>query len=592
MTAPTQFAMSARQMGWLSLYALTYSLVALVGFRFGDVVPEATIYVLLIGLYCVGVVLIIQTNLSAHLGSAVIVSLVGLLGLLVIDPLEVGFYGYDSYATLRAMGEFRSKGPLWLANNRGAWPGFYAFTGLVSTLLGLEAATVGKYIPLVATTIPLSCFVAVRRFAATRNALLAAVGVVGIRTLVGFELKFLDESPAATLLFAMVAVLAIQRTNQGGSRPYTVLLSLLAVVAVLSHHFAGLLVVVMLFVWTLSHSQRAGRLLASLEETGTASPAVKRTLVLASVAFAVLLFVVANAFVADVFQTAVATSSPTQLGPDSGQLLTKQAATVVASDPLSPAASATSDALTASAAAAPPPVSELGGTRTAPAVADSAGAGLGGEAVSSFLRHGAANLVILGLFAFVAYSFLRHRSYSPEELALTGFAALLAVPYGYSILFGRLIPLDPSRYLLFVGAPLILVGAMRLSRFDAPELTRAFTLLVVALAVTQLTLLPPAVWYSDQSETIVGEDHYSPAQFAASDWAADHDGNTVIGWEKGLWTASGIQMAPRGQPEASCDLLHVWRSDTNRQRPPASTVYDAGSIALFKCERAQGARRS
>jgi|GEM_PF-3489698 len=593
--------MDPRQKLGISIYAILYGAVSLVGFRLSELVPVVTIYFLITGLFIILIALAIRTDIPDTLASVLLLSLVCLLGLLVVDPLEIGFYGYDPYATLRALNQFQSHGLLWLANKRGAWPSFYAFTWTVTSLLEIEPTTVGKYIPMVAAIIPIACFVAGRRLADSRTAFLASIGVVGIRTLVGFEMKFVDETVATTLFFVIVAILAIQGNISKSSRLFTPIVSLFAITAVLTHHYVGLLVTILLCIWAVSHSTLIDRFIPSTEIPGRPDPSTKTAAVVASVAFVVVLLVVANSFVFSVLGTVDIDASSDGIGDsvESGaEVPTTSVQTTDQSDTLEsksapPTTEKTDQSGTSESEQGPPTTektndggrSETTTTRPSGSRQSDAGGGADGGGFQRFIRLLLANIVILGLIGLVAASYFREHSYDRPTIALSAFTSILVGLYGWSVAFGRIIPLDPSRYLLFMASLILIICAIRLARIDSKVLAHAFSILIVALVVTQLVLLPPVVWYSDQSETIVGEDHYSPSQFAASDWVSEYDGDRIIGWERGVWVYNGIYMTSKIDQTTSCETLHVWRSDTNYPRPTESVLYDAGSVALYTCSR-------
>lgn len=579
--------MDSRQKLGISLYALLYALVALVGFRLGGVVPDVTIYLLVTGLFLTLLWIAVRTESSAWLASALALSLVVLLGLLVVDPLEVGFYGYDPYYTLRALKEFRTEGLLWLANNRGAWPAFYAYTWTVTSLLGLEPMVVGKYLPMVAGAIPVACLVAVRRLANVRTAFVAAIGVTGVRTLVGFEMKFVDETVAATLFFFILTVLAIQRGVSESSRIYTILLSLFAVTAILTHHYVGLLVTVLLCFWAVSQTEFVGRVVPSIVDVNSPSSSTRTAALVASVVFVIVLAVVANSFIFWALGTVdVNVSSGGISNSDGGSVTTTVPQTSTDSSTQTTSSSTTSESTDTNT----PTTEAAGGGETSKATTALSGKGSpssdgGSEPLfSQFTQHLFANIVILGLFVLVAVTFLTGHTYERHSLALTAFSGILAALYGWSIAFGRIIPLDPSRYVLFMVASVLIVGAIRISRIDSSVLIRVFSVAVAALVVTQMALLSPAVWYSDQSNTIVGEGHYSPSQFATSDWVASYAGDSVVGWEGGVWLYRGIYLIDAADNVDRCGPLHVWRGDRDHPRPTGSVLYDAGQVALYTCD--------
>jgi len=589
--------MDSRQKLGISLYALLYALVAFVGFRLGGVVPDITIYLLVAGLFLTLLWLAVQTESSAWLASALALSLVVLLGLLVVDPLEVGFYGYDPYYTLRALNEFRTKGLLWLANNRGAWPAFYAYVWAVTSLLNLEPIVVGKYIPLVAAAIPLACFVALRRLTNLRLAFVTTIGIVGIRTLVNFEMKFLDETIAATLFFMVLAVLALQRRRTTSSRAYTTLLSLFAITAILTHHFAGLLVTLLLCLWALSQTDVLGRIVPFLEGVHRPSASTRKAAIVASVAFVVVLLVVANSFFFWVFAT-VDLGVPLGGGGGSGAASTTTAPVeVTTSQPTSSASTPTgtdspptTEDEPPSTGTEPPTTTASGPTETARTTDDTQagggssvfGGGSGGFP-SRFVQLLSANLSIIGLFGLLGFSYFRNHVLEREVISLTVFTGLLASLYGWSVAVSPIIPLDPARYLLFMVATLLIVVAIRVYHIDSETLSQLFCMLLIALVVTQMALIPPSVWYSNQDRTAVSEGHYAPSQFAASDWVAEYYEGEIIGWESGVWVYSDVYISSPEDRGSACGAAYVWRDDIDQQRPNKSAIYNAGDVSLYIC---------
>jgi hypothetical protein len=539
----------------LSLYALAYAATAVVAFRLGDVVPGPTAYVLLSVVYVVPVWLAARRRLDDRLAVALLVTTPFLPALVVVDPLEVGFYGYDPYHTLQTAKAFDTEGPFAVARDRFAWPGFYALVRAVTVVTGLPLETVGKYLPLVVVVAPALFYLFARRLVRHRTAFLAAMGFAGVRTLYTFETKFVDESTAFVLFFGLLLLLAFRATSRASSA--STLAGLVAVAAVLTHHYVGALVALVLLLWDLTGVDPSRLDVRRLARTPSRLTAVTGIL------FAIMVLVVSPGFLG--FLGSVADVSPSPA--------VDVADTPVPSDDATPAGAGSGEGDTT------PATTEPSGDGGSPGP-------LAGIPLR-LLQFVATNVVLLTLLSIVVVS---GRSWirSRPGLAVCGaFGSLLAVGYGYSVAFGPVIPLDPSRYLLYMTGALLVPAGYALDRTNVPvDSTTAFSVLVVLLAVTQMVLVPASVMYSSQERTTIGEDHYSPSQFAAGEWVAEYDGDRVVGWEYGHWRASGVDRVAFESAEANCSLLHVWRADAPQSQSDVrdSVVYDNGNVELYYCE--------
>lgn len=544
--------MDERKWGLLSLYAVVYGLAALVAFRLGDVVPVPTVYVLLGLLYLVPIWLATTRRLGHRLGAVLLVVTPLLPALVVVDPLEVGFYGYDPYVTLQTALGFRADGPIEVARGRFAWPGFYSLLWVVVSATGLPVETVGKYLPLIAVLAPLFLYLFARRVVSNRTAFVAAMGFAGVRTLYAFQIKFVDETPAFLLFFALLFLLGIRSSSRSSAVSYLALL--VALGAVLNHHYVGALVCLLLIAWDLS---------------GTGLPRPRglpelrwpfsRLTLTSTVVFVAMFLVVAPQFVG--FLASVADLSPS---------ITSE--TIDSARPPGDGTTAASSGQTGPGGE-PSGSPEIASTdRTIPL---------------RFWQLVAANVVLL---AVLSVAVVRYRSWALESrpaLLVAGvLGAVLALGYGYSVALGPVIPLDPSRYLLYMIGLLLVPAGFALERTDrARRPTAIFATLAVLVVVTQMSLVPPAVMYSSQEQTIVGEGHYSPSQFAAGEWVAEYDGTQVVGWERGLWIANGVDRLEFGAVDVDCSVLRVWRADapTDPRRPTDSVVYSNGRLDLYRC---------
>jgi hypothetical protein len=560
----------------LSAYALLYAATALIGFRFGDALPVATIYVLLGVLFAVPVWLGVRANLTVSMKVALLLTLPLLPALLVVDPLEVGFYGYDPYRTLQTTFEFRANGPAWIANNRASWPAFYSLVWAVTSLTGVEVATVGRYLPLFVVGVPVVFYAFARGVVSDQTAFLAALGFAGVRTLFTFQTKFVDESLAFAAFFLLL--LALRLGDAGGSRSRW-LSYLFALTAVLSHHFVGLLTVAVLVLWDVT------RLLASVRRSGHRSGTpLSGVTALAGGVFGGMFLLVAPDFVVRLFGLVELPSfGPTDGGStDAPSTSTATDTTSVSTD------SGGTTGLTESSPQGATTIADTPEAQSSPTTDDGAPTGMAGRLVGFLTdnwRFLPANALLVGLASVVAaglpsLSFQRNR----WPLVATILGGLLAVGYGFSIVFGPIVPLDPSRYPVYMVPMLLLALAHLVDAGRIPTRRQALAVAVVLLAVTQLLLVAPGVLYTDISGTTVEEDHYSPAQLAASDHVARYGVDQVVGWERGLWVRAGAYAVPR-EEAPDCGILRVWRRDapTNYFSPTDEVVYDNGAVRLYDC---------
>ncbi|MFC6974402.1 hypothetical protein ACFQL1_06600 [Halomicroarcula sp. GCM10025709] len=235
------------------MYSLLYAVSALVGFQHGSSVPTVTLYLLLGTLFVFPTALVLRHNTPISINVALLIATPLLPALLVVDPLEVGFYGYDPYRTLQTTVEFREHGPLWIAGKRASWPAFYALVWIIKFLTGGEISSFGRFLPLFTLIVPTMLYAFARKLIDDDSAFLVAMGLVGVRTLFTFEIKFIDESLAFVLFFALLLSLRLIASD---GRPAKYLCYLFATATVLAHHYIGFLTVFLLVLWDLTDSDK------------------------------------------------------------------------------------------------------------------------------------------------------------------------------------------------------------------------------------------------------------------------------------------------------------------------------------------------
>jgi hypothetical protein len=565
---------------FIAIYALAYGFTALSAFRLGSVLPLPTAYIFLALVYVIPIYIATMRGLNPRLQSLLLIVTPLLPALIVVDPLEIGFYGYDPYGTLQTAFEFRTEGPIEVARNRLSWPGFYAFLWAVTSIVGLPVASVGKYLPLIAVCTPLIFYLFVRRITTAQTAFIAAMGFAGVRTLYTFQVKFLDETPAFLLFFALLFLLAVRLSSRRSAVSYLALLA--AVGAVVTHHYVGALVAGLLVLWDLSSFD-----LSRVEGLRNIEWPFSRLTVGTGVVFVVMFVVIAPQLVGFLISVADVSYSPSSDVLESSQ-------TPTGTPESGGTANGTSESGGTSAGtpeSGETPVGEPGSGEPSGGSQVSGGGDSILQSISGFpLRFWQlllANIVLISLLSVVVATFRSWAIDAHRGLLVSGvFGGILALGYGYSVAFGPIIPLDPSRYLIYMtGLLLVPAGyALRDVNFSVSG-SSLFAVIVVLVVLTQLALVPPGVMYSSQAHTTVDEDHYSPSQFAASDWVSAYGGDRVVGWERGLWTANGISSIQFGSTGVDCLVLRVWRQDAPQKSISTvdATLYDNGPVRLHRC---------
>jgi hypothetical protein len=161
----------------------------------------------------------------------------------------------------------------------------------------------------------------------------------------------------------------------------------------------------------------------------------------------------------------------------------------------------------------------------------------------------------------------------------------MALGYGVSVIFGPIVPLDPSRYLVYMVPMLLTAIGLSIARSTSRvRIKQVLAVGVALLAITQLLLVSPAVLYTDATEPTPDEGHFTASQFAASDWVASYGGDRVVGTERGVWLKNGVYRLTRSA-EYDCRTLQSTRIDIEEGQPqPGDEVlYDNGVVGLYRC---------
>ena len=449
--------------------------------------------------------------------------------LVVIDPVEIGLYGYDPYIHTFPAYEFMQTNPSFseFINSQEEWPGFYVFVTVLETV-GIPISLVSKYIPLIAGAAPLFFYLGLSRVLNNFNAFLIAMGFASTRTLLLFEGKFISESMAIGLLFFAVMILFV---TDGRRRKIALFITILALCV--THHVTALFAILLLTVWPsvsgfLEYDYVPSRLRPVQDSV---------TPLLAFAAVSSIIFVLVFLYGGGNFARWVLATFTSSLQVGSG--------------------------------------SEV------------AGLSGGEQTIRGLVAQGALPLFVIFALIVSAGQFSMRRQ-SKWTTGWTAFAGLIAVLYVISLAVGAFIPLDPIRFLIIL-VPFLLASTVAVLTLEGgvssdSQRQALAVILVVALIVTQLAAIPAHVLISNPSQTTIGEGHYSASQWAASDWVDRYSLDRLWVYERGLWVAGGTIDVVDQQEAQTCGGSRVWRADTgHRSLGQSAIVYSAGRIAIEKC---------
>ncbi|WP_226042358.1 hypothetical protein [Natrinema sp. DC36] len=235
-----------RQRIVLAAFLLITAVAFLAGF---SIIPTShtTLFILLLGLFAVPLVYALYADVQPVPALIFVVLTPFVPMLLVIDPLEIGLWGHDSYIHSMAALRRITAGHIQNSMQDGSYPSTYLLVDSLGTILGLPLEQVAKYAPLITVTIPLFIYLTTVRWVGRSSALIIAIIAASTRTLIGFETKFVDEILAVTLAFLLIALIPVCRSRAQR-------LTVIAVMAVLtlSHHAISFLFILGLSLWWIS----------------------------------------------------------------------------------------------------------------------------------------------------------------------------------------------------------------------------------------------------------------------------------------------------------------------------------------------------
>ena len=539
--------------GAIALYLGLYLFTTVIVFRAGSLVPQITGYILLLALFVIPLGLAERGRLAPAWEVFFLFATPLLPILIVIDPFEAGLFGYDAYSfTIPALDYLRNGASVGaFVNADGDWPAFYAVALAFQQLSGVDTGFLSKYFPLFVVAIPFVVYAGVELLATRRIAFYTGMAVASTRTLVLFEVKFVDETIAVLLFFTAILYLALATRERRAVVGLAVVIAALA----LTHHatsaFFGILLACMLGASLIERVPLPGVLARRLY------PRRGRPIDIGITGTVVVMFGVGAVFF----------------------FLAPQVTTELVN--------------TAYGAL-------FEGQQTAAPVQSGAGGGI--FSVSGVpprqLVSRAAILVFALMAGVTAFGVLTRYDAAYWEVGWVGAAGIFAMLYFASLVGGRVVPLDPIRILLFLVATITPPTLSVISRASPPGLSRLASdrrvfsvirsvvavLIVSALILTQVAAFEPHVLYTNPDQTVIGEGHHTSAQFGASQWTERHYSGAVLGAERSLWVAYDNNYRNPIHGEGACEsLLTVWRPETGDARPAdVSVVFDSADISLTR----------
>jgi len=496
-------------------------------------------YILLFAIYIVPFVYSFNRRVDERIFFTFLLLVPVFTFLIVIDPVEAGLFGHDPYTFTLPAHNLMLQSPKVseFLKTTDSWPGFYYITSFIQNVTGLSVITMGKYIPLIAASLPILLYTGVRNVMSLRDALRVSIAFSSTRTLLLFETKFVDE-PAAlvsffVLLFFTNKLLTTENMTISQLRVKLVII-LISISIVLTHHAIGLMLILFLI------SSRVVLRITSIRN-------------------------IPERF---------------KLGSESWSFPISFGVIAVVSFILTFVYGATNLTI-----------------KLVPSFIASVSAGSGGEVAGPSTGGSFRNViassatVVIGLLCLIcAYGFLSKSKIKPWATTWITFGGIIGLLYIISLLLGTFISLDPIRFLIIL-TPVLLASATYVMRglplSDTTVNGSIFIqILLVLFIITQISAIGPGILYSDTTETTLGEGHYTPAQFEASSWVAEYGGGRIIGYEEGLWKSrdENIYFRHNFTYDGCDEWLNVYRAESNEKFPfLGDIVYDSSKISLYYC---------
>lgn len=506
-------------------YLILYSLISILAFRYTSIVSYSGMLYLVLSLHVFPILLVNLYNTSIYLHLLVLVSAPLLLVLIVIDPQEVGLYGYDPYMyTLPSAAQFLNAPTLSdFVNSTNSLPAFYSLYHVFQNILGIGSIPAAKYLPLSVVLIPTLFYITCRRIVDTKQAFTIAMVAASIRQLYLFESKFVDESLAVVMFFVMAFVLL--GLGPMKNKRSIILILPVCITLFLTHAVVPLYIVFLLLALTL---KIPNILIESYLQNKSYNIRI-------SLEYTILVVVILGVVWAFISRNLLAFFLPVIF------------------------------------------------------IGDLASANLANQASATFITGTLLRVVLSLQSLFLIAIFLdrgmerwEFKLSSYCAIMFTAHILLILLSHSSPIDPNRL-------FLFFIPLLVLVTisSASRELRFNKLKQIKISSIIIVFMSIliliTQIWAIPPHVMFTDRDKTTLSEGHYTPSQFEASRWTEKYSSSAIIGYEEGLWAANNNRFLDARLNHCQ-DQLIVQRPPTKTVlRGQNNIIYSSNMIKLGYC---------
>jgi|GEM_PF-4928784 len=463
-------------------------------------------------------------------------SIVILLGLaivgqiLVIDPIEPGLYGKDSYDNLERLYILYSNSidTVKLLQLRG-WPQLFILSDILIKITTIDLELVAKYIPMLSLGIPPIIYLYSYDLTGSKYiSFLSGLALLSSKTFLGFQTKFVPEFIGMLLFFTLLLVYSLRSTRVRWVIP------ILAAGIVLSHPIVAIAAMILIFSYiTLYKWGRTQSLFYKYKPNnlGGLSVSISNIIIFSSFFTFVYGFVITERVFMGVLATTYATEGYSAGIPRSA---------------LHP---------------------------------------------NLLLADFGSLFVLITLSFCLLYGFFSSYQMSTWEMTFATTSAVLSVYYAIEVLISIPFPLSGSRLLTYL-VPLLFCSSIfvmfRIFGRTNIGFRRVSGIVLIIFIISQTMSIPYNVANSDPVYTVPGtENHPTIGGRAASDWAVEYSHNGIIeGKPKYVIRRGGLNNInpTRCRFYERQDIPKSINSDNSKSqyRP---TYYDSGHIQISDCIR-------
>jgi|AntRauMinimDraft_3_1070383.scaffolds.fasta_scaffold00833_1 hypothetical protein len=510
---------------WIVLYFIAFTAFASLSLLPNTAIPGELNYVALLALFVLPVLIALKYNLPKWVLSIFVIATPLIVMLAVIGPNEAGFYGYDPNIHTREAFRLFQEGWDSIASWLGHWPALPAMVSLTVELFALDMQSVGKYLPLVVAAVPFFLFLGLARVIDDTAAFFVGMGAASARTLLMFQVKFIEEPFAMVLLFYSIAAIFVVADR----RKQTILVVIAMVSLTLMHHYIAAVGAVVFFFWGIIAQLSLPWRFRTFSTRYVPLPIY---VIVAVVAMTFIFMYPYDSFTGFVFGNLISgIESASPAGGSSG--LSGFAQYLISASFV---------------------VYFVMSIITAAGV-------LSKDKIADWELSWA---VLSGIFAvgFIG----------------TTIAGKI-IPLSAGRFLGILIPLLVS----------ITVTMLVLKRVSIPRERIVAMILVLALIITQLAAVPIYRIDTNPSQMVHPEAHYTSSEYATTDWIKEHgEGQLIVDEQPHLWHANNYRNVTTHAESSDCAGYSVERDnylgiDQWTRPPDHSVLYSAEGITISQC---------